>query len=98
MLFRSGYFQLSASLRYIHSHNSFTSLKQAADKPTNCLPFVFCAKIKHGANRIGTSEVVRILSEKFVGKNIAKFDKDEVKTTKQLHKILDDNLKKLKVI
>ena len=42
------------------------------------------------SNRIGTAEVVKILSEKFPLKNIGKFDRDEITTEKKLKAILKD--------
>ncbi len=42
------------------------------------------------SNRIGTAEVVKILSEKFPLKTIAKFDRDEITTEKKLKSVLKD--------
>ncbi len=51
------------------------------------------------SNRIGTAEVVSRLEEEFKDKVIGKFDRDEVRTTKQLNKLLTDfNEKKIDIL
>ncbi len=49
-----------------------------------------CGEHDLRSNRIGTAEVVKILSEKFPLKNIGKFDRDEITTEKKLKAILKD--------
>ena len=51
------------------------------------------------SNRIGTAEVVLRLGEEFKDKVIGKFDRDEVRTTKQLNTLLKDfNDKKIDIL
>ncbi len=51
------------------------------------------------SNRIGTAEVVARLEEEFSDKVIGKFDRDEIRTTKQLNAILKDfNEKKIDIL
>jgi len=51
------------------------------------------------SNRIGTAEVVVRLEYEFKDKIIAKFDRDEVRTTKQLNRLLKDfNDKKIDIL
>lgn len=49
--------------------------------------------------RLGTAEVYDILKEQFKNKNVAKFDKDSIKTQKQLKSVLKDfNNKKIDIL
>lgn len=51
------------------------------------------------AKKIGTSEILKILSEKFPNAKIAKFDRDEITTQKKLEKILSEfNAKKIDIL
>ncbi len=58
-----------------------------------------CSKSELRANRIGTSEVLKILRERFPAKVIEKFDRDEINSTRKLNKILKEfNEKKIDIL
>ena len=58
-----------------------------------------CKGVNLHSNRIGTAEVVSRLQDEFEDKIIGKFDRDEVRTTKQLNTLLKDfNNKKIDIL
>jgi len=58
-----------------------------------------CGSDELVSSRIGTAEVLQILTQKLPNINIAKFDKDQIKTQKELKNILNDfNDKKIDIL